>query len=169
MTKVRAGLILALLVAAGCVLVALTREGDQERVRRQLADRVTAVLENASLAEHHAHGHGFTEKDGRIVCAVEVFGTDPADVASVAEVEWVYAHHMCAVTGAGGTWARSVRAAGPLAVRLGHHPQVRLPRSGANYREEIARIIPRRYHERAFEGFADTGVIEAARRRFGDR
>jgi len=103
---------------------------------------------------------------GPIVCAVEPFGVAPEGARTAAEVEWVYARHMCAITGPGTDWARSVRVAGPLAVRLGHHTEVRVPEAGPGYPERVRQLIPPRLHEEAFAEFDDEDVLDAARERF---
>ncbi|GAA2793683.1 hypothetical protein [Nonomuraea dietziae] len=106
----------AVLVAVAVTVVALAANADEfgpPELKRALALRVTQVLEQATLQEHREHGHHFGEHDGQVVCAVAPFGVHPEGAVKVAEVRWVYAHHMCAVTGARQSWATSVRAAGP--------------------------------------------------------
>ncbi|MDR8408425.1 hypothetical protein MTP10_06715 [Nonomuraea sp. 3-1Str] len=156
----------ALLLLAGVAVVLGVQQADRHDLERRLAARVTALLEQATPAEHHEHGHDFGENAGRVVCAVEPFGFDPPAARTVAEVRWVYARHMCAITGAGTNWAMSVRASGPIAVRLGDAPWVRVPEPGPGYPDRVREIIPERWHEEAFEEFADEGVIDAARDRF---
>ncbi len=153
-------------VAGAAVAANLWRPGLPSQLREPLAARVTEILEKSSPAEHHEHGHEFGEDAGRVVCAVEPFGVAPENAATVSEVRWVYARHMCAITGAGAEWAMSVRVSGPLAVRLHDPVEVRVPEPGAGYPERVRLVIPPRLHEEAFAEFADDEVIEAARRRF---
>jgi hypothetical protein len=157
-----AALALAVLIAG----VLVVRQARQAELDGLLAARVTGLLEGAGPAEHHEHGHEFGHEPGRVVCAVDPFGVEPAGAATVAEVEWVYAHHMCAITGPGAGWAMSVRASGPIAVQLSVPPVVRVPRPGAGYPERVRELIPVRYHEQALGEFGDEGAIEEARRRF---
>ncbi|NUW32471.1 hypothetical protein HTZ77_13675 [Nonomuraea sp. SMC257] len=156
----------ALVLLAGVGVVLGVQQAGRHDLERSLAGQVTALLERATPAEHHEHGHDFGEDAGRVVCAVEPFGFDPPDARAVSQVRWVYARHMCAVTGTGTNWAMSVRASGPIAVRLGGAPWVRVPEPGPGYPDRVREIVPERYHEEAFEEFADEGVIEAARDRF---
>jgi hypothetical protein len=134
-------------------------------LRAQLATRVTAILEQSSPLEHHNYGHDFQEK-GTIVCAVDVFGYDPADATTMAKVETVYAHHLCAITGTGGAWNTSVRASGPLGARLSDPPIVRVVRSGAGFAERIQSMIPQRFRQRARGHFSDQAALAEARKRF---
>ncbi|NRQ40463.1 hypothetical protein HII36_52900 [Nonomuraea sp. NN258] len=153
---------LAGLTLAGVMLFAATRESPSALDAR-LAAEVTLILERASPDEHHDHGHRF---ESRVVCAVEPFGTEPADARALTEVRWVYARHMCAVKGASAEWSTSVRASGPLAVRLGSPPLVRVPEPGPGYPDRVRGLIPERYHDEAFAGFAAEDAIDAARQRF---
>ncbi|MFG1946005.1 hypothetical protein [Nonomuraea sp. NPDC048826] len=152
---------------AGTSLLAVLRQPElPQDLRGELAAQVTALLERSSPEEHHHHGHHFEEDAGKIICAVEPFGVSPEEARSVAEVEWVYARHMCAITGPGTDWKTSVRVAGPLAVRIGHHTEVRVPAAGAGYPERVRELIPERLHEEAFADFDDDATLDAARSRF---
>jgi hypothetical protein len=152
-------------VAAVATFVGLHQAGRAE-LRGQLAAKVTDILQQSTPAEHHAHGHEFGDEVGRVICAVDPFGYDPPDATAMAQVKWVYARHMCAITGPGTSWAVSVRASGPIAVRLGDQPLVRVPTPGAGYPDRVRQAIPARYHDEAFADFADDDAIEAAMRRF---
>jgi hypothetical protein len=165
--RTRRGLIaaivtLASLTLAGVMFFAARQPSDQ--LKEELAAQVTKILEESSPDEHHAHGHSF---DSRVVCAVEPFGTEPADATSLVEVTWVYARHMCAITGDSTEWAESVRASGPIAVKISIPSQIRVPEPGAGYPDRVRNLIPARYHEQAFrEEFEDDAAIDAARQRF---
>ncbi|MBF8187605.1 hypothetical protein ITP53_18060 [Nonomuraea sp. K274] len=166
MIKTRRGLIasivtLACLTLAGVTFLAARQPSSQ--LNEDLAAQVTLILERSSPEQHHAHGHEF---ESAVVCAVEPFGTEPADAASLVEVTWVYARHMCAITGESTDWSVSVRASGPIAVRLGIPPQVKVPEPGTGYPERVRQLIPARYHDEAFAEFEDDTPIEAARQRF---
>jgi hypothetical protein len=134
-------------------------------LRAQLATRVTAILERSSPVEHHNHGHDFQEK-GAIVCAVDVFGYDPPNATTMAKVETVYVHHLCAITGTGGAWNTSVRAAGPLVARLSDPTVVRVVQSGAGFAERIQSMIPQAYQQRALGRFSDQAALAEVRKRF---
>ncbi|WP_043615546.1 hypothetical protein [Nonomuraea candida] len=166
MIKSRRGLVAAIVTLACLTLAGVTflvGRQPSSQLDEELAAQVTLILEQASPGEHHAHGHSF---DSRVVCAVEPFGTEPPGAASLVEVRWVYARHMCAITGESPEWAASVRASGPIAVKIDIPPQVRVPAPGAGYPDRVRQLIPERYHEAAFEEFSDDAAIEAARERF---
>src|SRR5690606_15366489 len=135
---------------AGTSLLAVLRQADlPQDLHQELAARVTVLLEQASPEEHHDHGHHFEEDAGQVICAVEPFGVAPEGAQDVTQVEWVYARHMCAITGPGTDWKTSVRVAGPLAVRFGHHAEVRVPPPGPGYRDRVAVWSPGRGYEGA--------------------
>lgn len=166
MISTRRGLVAALVTLAGLTLAGVTffvARQPSSQLNEELAAQVTLILEQASPGEHHSHGHSF---DAGVVCAVEPFGTEPSNAASLVEVRWVYARHMCAITGQSRDWASSVRASGPIAVKIDIPPQVRVPEAGAGYPERVRRLIPERYHEQAFAEFSDDAAIDAARERF---
>lgn len=166
MIKTRRGLVAASVTLAGLTLAGVmffVARQPSAQLNEELAAQVTLILEQASPGEHHAHGHSF---DSRVVCAVEPFGTEPPDATSLVEVRWVYARHMCAITGESPDWASSVRASGPIAVKISIPPEVRVPKDGLGYPDRVRQLIPKRYHELAFEEFSDDSAIEAARERF---
>ncbi|MGR6913772.1 hypothetical protein ACU635_05925 [[Actinomadura] parvosata] len=166
MIKTRRGRIAAIVTLAGVVLAGVTflvARQPSSKLNEELAAQVTLILEQASPGEHHAHGHSF---DSRVVCAVEPFGTEPPDATSLVQVRWVYARHMCAITGESPDWAESVRASGPIAVKIDIPPEVRVPKAGPGYPDRVRQLIPARYHKLAFEDFQDDSAIEAARERF---
>ncbi|MEV0619759.1 hypothetical protein AB0I81_41020 [Nonomuraea sp. NPDC050404] len=166
MIKTRRGLIAAIVTLACLVLAGVTffvARQPSSKLNEELAAQVTLLLEQSSPGEHHAHGHSF---ESSVVCAVEPFGTEPANAASLVEVRWVYARHMCAITGESPDWAASVRASGPIAVKIDIPPEIRVPKDGAGYPDRVRQLIPQRYHRLAFEEFSDDSAIEAARERF---
>ncbi|NBE94006.1 hypothetical protein FE391_35675 [Nonomuraea sp. KC401] len=166
MIRTRRGLVAATVTLAGLTLAGvmfLAGRQPSAQLNDELAAQVTMILEQASAGEHHAHGHHF---ESNVVCAVEPFGTEPANASSLVEVKWVYARHLCAITGESSEWSVSVRASGPIAVRLGIPPMVKVPEAGVGYPERVRRLIPPRYHEEAFAGFSGDAAIEAAKERF---
>ncbi|TDE53572.1 hypothetical protein E1295_16265 [Nonomuraea mesophila] len=166
MIRTRRGLVATTVTLAGLTLAGVMFFAGRQpsaQLNDELAAQVTLILEQASTGEHHAHGHHF---ESNVVCAVEPFGTEPAGASSLVEVKWVYARHLCAITGESSEWSVSVRASGPIAVRLGIPPVVKVPEAGAGYPERVRRLIPPRYHEEAFADFSDDAAIEAAKQRF---
>ncbi|MCK2213886.1 hypothetical protein MF672_008790 [Actinomadura sp. ATCC 31491] len=170
MIKSRRGLVAAIVTLASLTLAGVmyfAARQPSSQLDRELSAQVTKILEESSPAEHHAHGHSTV--DSAVICAVEPFGTEPANARSLVEVTWVYARHLCAVTGEGTDWAQSVRASGPIAVKISIPPQVRVPEPGPGYQDRVRRLIPERYHAQALhEEFEDESFIDVARERFAE-
>jgi hypothetical protein len=137
----------------------------QRGLRAQIGARVATILEGSSTVQHHDHGHNFREQ-GKVVCAVDPFGYEPADATTVAEVKTVYAHHLCAISGTSGVWNTSVRAAGPIVAQLSDPPAVRIVESGAGFDQRIRQMIPARYRAEAAGFFTDDAALADARQRF---
>jgi hypothetical protein len=136
-------------------------------LNQQLARRVAAILESSTPAQHHQHGHALGE-GGRVVCAVEVFGYEPADATFVDEVRFVYAHHLCAVAEPGRAWELAVKASGPLAVELTDPPNVRVPEPGLGYPDRVRALFPEAYRAAALGAFSDLAALQELRRRYDE-
>lgn len=168
----------ALVAIAAAVLLRVASnasEPAEPALAERLGDRVMEILEDASLAEHEAHGHHFEEAATRVLCEASAFGFEPPEATTVEQVRVVYAHHMCAVVGPAFGWPDGIRSAGPIAVELTEPPAVRTPelvqaQAGADYPARIRALIPERYHEQAlgFDRFVDPAVAEALRERYED-
>jgi hypothetical protein len=131
----------------------------------QLGRRVAAILESSSPAEHPDHGLALGV-GGRLVCAVEPFGYEPADATFVDEVRFVYAQHLCAVAEPGRAWEAAVKVSGPLAVELTDPPSVHVPQPGAGYEDRVRALFPEAYHAAALRDFGDPAALAELRRRY---
>ena len=100
-------LVLAVALLAGAVAVTYVgfhRGGPfPDQMRRDLASQTRSILENSPVIANlgvagHLHDPGAANK---VLCAVDPFGTDPADATRAAQVRVVYAQHLCAIAPAG--------------------------------------------------------------------
>lgn|GEM_PF-1086396 len=153
--------------AAVAVLFAVTvaTTPSPAELRARLTDRVVAILENASPAEHHDHGHDIGAED-RVACVAEVYGTDPPDARRMDAVRTVYAQYLCAAGPPGTRFELSAFSSGPCAVRLSTPPVVTIPRSGTGYPERVRELLPDQYEEQALKGFRDQAVPDRLRPKF---
>lgn len=150
------------LVAAAVVAPLQTTDDD---LMRQLSARVVAILEQASPAQHHDHGHDVAEGD-IVMCAAEAFGFEPQTARSATDVQVVYATYFCASAKPGTPWDFASRISGPVAVTLVNPPTVRTASAGLGYRDGVKALIPARHHDQAFAGFTDHSVPMQVRRRY---
>lgn len=118
--------------------------------------RAAAVIEQASPAEHHDHGHEVTASD-RMFCGVAVFGV---------RGETVYGYYFCALGRPGLPYLESSRVDGPVVVTLGPTPSARIAPPGAGYAEAVRAMMPDEYEWRCFAGLPDPDVAAEVRRRY---
>jgi hypothetical protein len=118
--------------------------------------RAAAVIEQASPAEHHDHGHEVTPDD-RLFCGVDVFGV---------RGETVYGYYFCALGRPGVPYLESSRVDGPVVVTLGPTPSARIAPPGAGYADAVQAMMPDEYESRCFSGLPDPSVAAEVRRRY---
>jgi hypothetical protein len=136
-----------------------------EALRTQVAARLVAALESGTPAEQHNHGHQVAT-GGKVVCAVDAIGVDPAGATDLGQVTTVYALHLCAVAEPGRDWDLSIRYSGPLAATLGDRPVISVVQAGEGYPQRVQAMIPERYRDRATGPFTDERALAELRRRF---
>lgn len=161
--------LVAVTVGAALVVVRVLTAPEQLSLTEQLAAEVVSALEDASPDEHADHGHDFGADYG-VLCTAEVFGFDPPSATSAAEVDTVYALHMCAVVIPGLGWPQAVRAFGPLAVELTDPAEVILPQQldlgeDAVQADRVRALFPEEHHDVALEPRMDPALVEGLRDR----
>ena len=129
-----------------------------------LSRDVVRVLETASPAQHHDHGHTDVVAGDKVVCEAEAFGHDPVTVRSVAEVRWAYAYYLCAAAPPGTPWDEAARISGPVAVSLADGV-VRIAEAGLGYQDRVRALIPARYADRT-GGFTNPAIPTRLRSRY---
>jgi hypothetical protein len=155
-------LALALVVALGTLFVVYRAgvfggQAGTDRpadLRTQLSARVINVLEQMPAEDHGHHGDVTADAAGaKLVCGVNVYGTNPADADSIDEVAQVYGYHMCATPQRGLEWILSYKLTGPLVVTLAADPPtVTVAEGGTGYRDRVRAIIPAQHQEKAYNG-----------------
>jgi hypothetical protein len=139
---------LAVLAVLG---VALGGSGGDETGRL-----AASVIEQASPAAHHDHGHEVAEGD-RVFCGVDVFGV---------RGETVYGYYFCAMGHAGVPYLESSRVDGPVVVTLGATPSAEIAPPGAGYAAKVRAMMPDEYEWRCFGGLPDPSVASEVQRRY---
>jgi hypothetical protein len=142
------------------------RPGDlPDRLRIPLAGQAVAALENAPQIEHLGHDED-NAGARRVMCTVDPFGVDPPGATTVAQVQWVYALHLCVLGEPGTPWDYATKSAGPVVIGLGNPPVVRLPVPQIDYRTQVRQMIPVRYQTAAFGSFAHPQLVAQLRKRY---
>jgi hypothetical protein len=130
----------------------------------QLSDKARTVLEQTSPTEQHLHE--LSGQPGKVICAAESFGTEPAGATRVEEVRVIYALYLCAVAVRGMPWDYATRSSGPVAITLTDPPTIQIPVSGEGYPERVRALIPDNLEGRAFGTFKDKGRPAALRTQY---
>lgn len=159
----------ALLAAAATVTyVGLHRSGGQlDAFHRALAGQAQSILENSPVIANlgvAAHIHD-PNTPNRVMCAVDVFGTEPADATEATQVHVVYAQHLCAMAPTGTPWDYAPKSAGPVVVDL-DNGTVWVPQPNQDYRTQVKAKIPERYQQQAFGTFRHPDVVGSLRQRY---
>jgi hypothetical protein len=129
------------------------------------AERAARLLELASPAEHHDHGHEVAAED-RVYCGVAVFGVDPPSAGAIDDVRTIYGYYFCAVGRPGVAYLDSSRADGPIVVQMTDPPTIQIVAPGVDYQERVRAMMPDQYEERCFAGLPDPTVADAVKRRY---
>lgn len=160
----RVEVLLAVVGLAAAALVVQLRGPSEVDLLGRLSSEIVRVLEAASPAQHHDHGHTDVVAGDKVICAAEAFGHDPASVRSVGEVRWAYAYYLCASAPPGTPWDEAARISGPVAVSIADGT-VRIAEAGLGYRDRVKALIPARYANRT-ASFADSAVPARLRARY---
>ncbi len=163
------GSAVALLGAAIAVTyVGFHRDGGMsDGFRKSLASQAQRILENSPVIANlgvaaHIHDPG---TPNRVMCAVDPFGTDPADATMASQVHVVYALHLCAIAPAGTPWDYAPKSAGPVVVDL-DDGTVWVAQPNQDYRTQVKAKIPAQYQKQAFGNFAHPEVVASLRDRY---
>ncbi|MGN9909526.1 hypothetical protein ACTMTJ_18440 [Phytohabitans sp. LJ34] len=166
----------AVVVVAAAVLAVALRTvafGGPSRpptLENQLADRIAAVLEQSTPADHHAHGH-HSIGDANVaksptVCAVRTLGFEPAGAKTTAEVRTVYAYHLCALVEPGRAWDFAQKLSGPMAMQLTEPPKIQVVEAGPGFPDRVRALIPAPYQEEALKELLEDDQMRDLRERF---
>jgi len=160
----RLELLLAIVSIVAAAVAVQLRPPSEEDVLAYLDHQVVSVLETASPAQHHDHGHTDVVAGDRVVCEAEAFGHDPVSVGSLSDVRTAYAYYLCAAAPPGTPWDEAARISGPVAVTLADGG-VRIAEAGLGYQDRVRALIPARYAGHT-DGFANPAIPMRLRERY---
>ena len=167
-------ILLVVSVVAVALLDAAPSAGRPDDLRRQLATRMVAVLEQLPADQHHDHGTHDDPSAGaeaRVVCAVRVFGYEPADATTVAAIRTGYGYHLCGVAERGRPWDWAVKLVGPLVMRLSTDPptvEVAEATATETFPERVRELFPERYRQDALDESLGADRMRDLRERYDD-
>lgn len=161
-----------LVVSATAVVLVRGRGSDTSPsdLQAQLDVRLLTLLEEVEPEQHQGHGDHVNQASGeaKVVCGVHTFGYEPKDATTMADVDRVYAYHLCGIAEPKRPWDWAVKLVGPVIVGLDSEPptiEVAAATENVSYRDRVRQLFPPEYQERAFNAFlTEEGFAELRRR-----
>jgi hypothetical protein len=137
--------------------------------RAQLEAKVVNILEDLPAEGHGHHANAADAGDAKLVCAVNILGTNPADADAVGEVAQVYGYHMCALPQKDMPWLYAPKLTGPLVVTLAADPPtVTVVEGGENFEQRVRAAIPAPYQEDALRAALTEKNLDDLKQRYED-
>ena len=136
-------------------------------VLEALAQRMKTELERMPTSEHA--GHGGADTKGTNVCATRVYGYEPKDAKTAADVDTVYGFHFCAVAVPKGSWDFATKYVAPLVMKFDTTPPSTVMVAATEtvgYRDRLKQVIPPEYQAVANEGALEPDAMKDLRRRY---
>ncbi|MFI7078975.1 hypothetical protein ACIBO1_16920 [Micromonospora sp. NPDC049903] len=169
--------VIVLTVSATAVALVNAAETDTKPtdLRGQLMTWMRATLEQADPGQHNHAGHAPQQAaDGQetppaVVCGVHVYGFEPAEVTSIADVQTVYGFHLCGVAEEKRTWDWAVKLAGPVIMDRSTNPpgiQVVEATEDVIFIDRLRQMFPAKYADLAQKEALEPGEMADLRRRY---
>ncbi|MDG4798846.1 hypothetical protein [Micromonospora sp. WMMD1082] len=169
--------VILLAVSAGTVVLVNTA-GSEARpadLHGQIVTRMRTTLEQADPEQHNHGGHGVqqvaTGDEARpaVICGVHVYGYEPAEATTYADVHTVYGFHLCGVAEQKRTWDWAVKLAGPVIMDLSTEPpgiQVVEATEDVIFIDRLRQMFPEKYAELAQREALGESEMADLRRRY---
>ena len=169
-----AAVILAMTAGAVVLVNSAGSKPKPADVQSQLMTRLRTTLEQADPGQHRHAGHNgqpaATEEEAppAVICGVRVYGFEPAEATTVADVKTVYGFHMCGVAEQKRPWDVAVKLAGPVIVNLSTDPpgiQVVEATADVMFVDRLREMFPPKYAQLALkEALAEPEMANLRRR-----
>ncbi|WBB95829.1 MULTISPECIES: hypothetical protein [unclassified Solwaraspora] len=166
-----------ILLASSFSVVVLADSADPDLapadLRGQIMTRMRATLEQADPGQHNHADHIVQAADGdgrapAVICGVHVYGHEPTDVDTLADVRTVYGFHLCGVAGPDRPWDVAPKLAGPVIMDLSTEPpgiQVVEATAEVMFVDRLRQMFPPKYAELAMkEALAEPEMADLRRR-----
>ncbi|EEP70440.1 hypothetical protein MCAG_04609 [Micromonospora sp. ATCC 39149] len=148
-------------------------EAEPADVHAQVMTRMRATLEQADPGQHNHAGHGGQQaatgkEKPAVICGVRVYGYEPAEVTTLADVRTVYGFHLCGVAEQKRPWDVAVKLAGPVIIDMSSEPpgiQVVEATADTRFVDRLREMFPDKYEELALkEALAESEMADLRRR-----
>ncbi|MFV2012960.1 MULTISPECIES: hypothetical protein [unclassified Micromonospora] len=159
----RVAWVAVILLATSVSVVVLVDSADPDLapadLRGQIMTRMRATLEQADPEQHNHAGHIVQAANGdepapAVICGVHIYGHEPTDVDTLADVRTVYGFHLCGVAGPDRPWDVAPKLAGPVIVDLSTEPpgiQVVEATAEIMFVDRLQQMFPAKYAELAMK------------------
>lgn len=166
-----------ILLAASATAVVLVNSAGSDAgpadVKSQIMARMRTVLEQADPAQHqHQHHAAQPNAEGgksSVICGVHVYGFEPTDVTTLADVDLVYGFHLCGIAEPDTPWDWAVKLVGPLIMDLSTNPpgiQVVEATEDTRFIDRLREMFPDPYEEQAQKEALSESEMADLRRRY---
>ena len=163
----------AILLATSAGAVALvTSESEPADLRSQIMTGMRTTLEQAGPGQHqHAAHQPATEAQAKspVICGVRVYGYEPAEVTTLADVRTVYGFHLCGVAERNVPWDVAVKLAGPVILDMSTQPpgvQVVEATADVRFVDRLRDMFPDKYAQLALKEALAAPEMADLRRRY---
>ncbi|MEH1128479.1 hypothetical protein [Micromonospora sp. CPCC 206061] len=166
-------ILLAVSVSAVVLVNSASSEAEPVDLQTQITNRMRTTLEQADPGQHNHAGHNLEqitteEAKPAVICGVRVYGYEPAEVTTLADVRTVYGFHLCGVAEQKRPWDVAVKLAGPVIMDMSTEPpgiQVVEATADVMYVDRLREMFPNKYAELALkEALPDPEMADLRRR-----
>ncbi|MFC8850090.1 MULTISPECIES: hypothetical protein [unclassified Micromonospora] len=165
--------ILLTVSASAVVLNRASPEAEPADLQAQIVARMRTTLEQADPEQHNHAGHsaqqGAAGEKPSVICGVRVYGHEPAEAASLADVQRVYGFHLCGIAEQKRPWDVAVKLVGPVIMDMSAEPpgiQVVEATADVRFIDRLRQMFPPKYATLAQEEALTPSEMANLRRRY---
>ncbi|MFC7531735.1 hypothetical protein [Actinoplanes sp. GCM10030250] len=163
-----------LAVSAGVVLLNKPAPAD---LQTQIMSRMRTELEQSDPGQHNHAGHASAGPASTgpakpaVICGVRVYGYEPSEVSTLADVQTVYGFHLCGVAEPQRPWDVAVKLAGPVILDMSTEPpgiQVVEATDDVKFIDRLREMFPDKYAQLAQKEALSESEMTGLRARYHD-
>ncbi|SEJ59456.1 hypothetical protein SAMN05443287_105412 [Micromonospora phaseoli] len=166
--------LLAVSIGTVALVTSTTTTTEPADLHQQILTQMRTTLEQSDPEQHNHAGHTGQEVTSEeaakppVICGVHVYGYEPAEVTSLADIHTIYGFHLCGIAEPKRPWDWAVKLAGPLIMDMTTHPpdiQVVEATDDTSYVDRLRQMFPHTYAELALtEALAASEMADLRRR-----
>ncbi|SCL35712.1 hypothetical protein GA0070616_5298 [Micromonospora nigra] len=167
-------ILLAALAGAFVLVDSTISKSQPADLTGQITTWMRTTLEQADPEQHHHAGHDVQQATNTaaakpaVICGVHVYGYEPAEVTTLADVRTVYGFHLCGIAEPKRPWDWAVKLAGPVIMdRSTDPPGIQVVEATADvmFVDRLRQMFPPEHAEPALrEALAPSEMADLRRR-----